>query len=58
MPFKWVPNAAGTPAECHDGHFRFCPAIAQLYRFLVKPNGVEAWREAVVGDDALLADGR
>jgi hypothetical protein len=35
MPFKLVPNAAGTLAESHDGHFRFCPAIAQVYRFVI-----------------------
>jgi hypothetical protein len=37
MPFKWVPNAAGTPPDSHDGHFGFWQAIAQVYRFVVKP---------------------
>jgi hypothetical protein len=37
MPFKWVPNAAETPPDSHDGHFEFCPAKSQLYRVVVKP---------------------
>jgi hypothetical protein len=37
MPFKWVPNAAETLPDSHDGHFGFCPAKPQLYRVVVKP---------------------
>jgi hypothetical protein len=46
MPFKWVPNAAETLADSHDGHFGFCPANSQLYRVVVKPRpdfGVSWW---------------
>src|SRR3979411_3198065 len=32
LPSKWVPNAAATPADSHDGYFGFCPANSQLYR--------------------------
>src|ERR1700716_2526061 len=42
MPFKWVPNAAGTPADSHDRHFRFCPAMASVHRFVIKPAGANA----------------
>jgi hypothetical protein len=47
MPFKWVPNAAETPPDSHDGHFEFCPAKSQLYRFVVKPLRDHAAEEAI-----------
>jgi hypothetical protein len=37
MTFNWVSNAAETASNFHDGHFVFCPANSQLYRFVIKP---------------------
>jgi hypothetical protein len=57
MPFKWVPNAAETLADSHEGHFGFCPANSQFYRVVVKPppdfgvswfgQGVRGWLETL-----------
>jgi hypothetical protein len=49
MPFKWVPNAAETPSNSHDGHLEFCPANSQLYRLVVKPLRGHAAEEAKPG---------
>jgi hypothetical protein len=42
LPPKWVPNAAETLPESHDGHFGFCPAKPQLCRGVVKPRRGQA----------------